>query len=89
MSVTGPALDPPGPESDHLLAGYRDSRAHQQLFQVRDDGSTPRQAGTTGYDEFMDVGGEVRGAWRELGDLLTERGPEGLTRLREVVRSQA
>lgn len=87
MSVTGPVLDPPGPDSDRLLAGYRDSRAHQQLFQVREDGSTPRQAGTTGFDEFMDADGEVRPDWRVLGDLLAERGPQGLAQLREVVRS--
>ncbi len=87
MPVTGPALKPPGPDPDHLLAAYRDSRAHQQLFPVPDNGPAQRQAETTGYDEFMDAGGEVRPAWRELADVFTERGHEGLTRLRDVVRS--
>ena len=87
MPVTGPALKPPGPDPDRLLAAYRDSRAHQQLFPVPDNGPAQRQAETTGYDEFMDAGGEVRPAWRELADVFTERGHEGLTRLRDVVRS--
>lgn len=39
-----------------------------------------------GYDEFVDTAGEIRPAWRELAELLTERGPDGLVRLREVVR---
>lgn len=87
MPVTGPAPEPRDPDPDRLLVGYRDSRAHQRLYEVRDAGPAPRVVGTTGYDEFMDAGGEVRPAWRELADLCTERGREGLTRLREVVRS--
>lgn len=91
-ATTGPVLDPPGPDPDHLLAGYRTSSAQEPLFDLRDefdlrdDAGGPRPAGSTGYDEFIDAAGEVRPAWRELGDLLTERGRDGLDRLREVVR---
>ena len=44
------------------------------------------QAGAD-YDEFVDGSGEVRPAWRELGNLIAERGPDGLARLGEVVRT--
>ncbi len=87
MPVTGPVLEPPRPDPDHLLAGYRNSRVHQQLLEVHDDGPVPIEAGTTGYDEFVDSDGKIRPTWSELGDLLIERGREGLTRLREVVRT--
>lgn len=61
-----------------LVAGYQAARAQEALFDPR---------GTTGYDEFVDGSGEVRPAWRELGDLIGERGSDGLARLGDVVRT--
>ena len=40
----------------------------------------------TGYDELVDGSGEIRAGWRELVDLIGERGRDGLDRLCEVVR---
>ena len=40
----------------------------------------------TGYDELVEASGEIRAGWRELADLIGERGRDGLDRLREVVR---
>ena len=71
--------------SDRLLDDYRSARAQQVLFDVRGGSPGLGAFGATGYDEFIESSGEVRPAWRELGDLLGERGPEGLGRLREVV----
>lgn len=43
--------------------------------------------GAGGYDEYLDPAGKVRPAWREVADCLRERGPDGLDRLRGVVRT--
>lgn len=71
--------------SDRLVDDYRSARAQQVLFDVRGGSPGLGPFGATGYDEFIESSGAVRPAWRELGDLLGERGPEGLGRLREVV----
>lgn len=69
---------------DRLLAGYRTARAQEALFDLRDSGS--RGPGG-GYDEFVDVEGNVRPEWDELADAISERGRPGLDRLRSVVHS--
>ena len=43
-------------------------------------------AAETGYDELVEASGEIRAGWRDLVDLIGERGRDGLDRLREVVR---
>ena len=68
-----------GHDPDRLLAGYRDARAQQALFEVR--GSN-----RTGYDEFVDAAGNVRDAWRDVAAVLGERGRAGLDQLRGEVR---
>lgn len=68
-----------GPDPDRLLAGYREARAQQALFEVRG----PVRAG---YDEFVDAAGNVREAWHDLADVLGERGRSGLDRMRTDVR---
>jgi uncharacterized circularly permuted ATP-grasp superfamily protein/uncharacterized alpha-E superfamily protein len=70
--------------ADPLLAGYRDARAQQALFPVRED---VRSGSRTSYDEFVDAAGEVRETWRDVADVLGERGRAGLDRLRTDVRS--
>lgn len=84
LSMTGPDLGSHDP--DRLLEGYRVARAQETLFDVR--GSVPAAGafGTTGFDEFIDAAGEVRPAWRELADLVGERGRDGMDRLRDVLR---
>ena len=74
-----------GSDPDMLLNGYRAARAQEALFDVRGDGPATPAFGSTGYDEFIDASGEVRPAWCDLADLLGERGPEGMSRLREVL----
>ncbi|BBY29627.1 circularly permuted type 2 ATP-grasp protein [Mycolicibacterium sediminis] len=64
---------------DDVLARYRHARAQSGLFDVRD-------GPVAGYDEFVDEAGDVRPAWRELADCVTERGLGGLDRLRSTVR---
>lgn len=66
---------------DGVLEKYRRTRLQRALFDVR--GS---QAGTA-YDEFVDTAGEVRPAWRELAECVSERGRSGLDRLREQVNA--
>lgn len=67
-------------DADGVLAGYRRTRAQQALFDVRGSGAG------SGYDEFVDVAGNVRPAWRELAECVGERGRGGLDRLRAEVR---
>jgi uncharacterized circularly permuted ATP-grasp superfamily protein/uncharacterized alpha-E superfamily protein len=73
-------------DPDRLLEGYRAARAQETLFDVR--GSVPAAGafGSTGFDEFIDAAGEVRPAWRELADLVGDRGRDGMDRLRDVLR---
>ncbi|AQA06822.1 hypothetical protein BVC93_28920 [Mycobacterium sp. MS1601] len=66
-------------DPDSLLAGYRDARAQQLLFDVRGGSGT-------GYDEFVDPAGNVRESWRDLAEVLGDRGRAGLDRLRNEVR---
>ena len=84
LSITGADLGSHDP--DRLLQGYRAARAQETLFDVR--GSVPAAGafGSTGFDEFIDAAGEVRPAWRELADLVGERGRHGMDRLRDVLR---
>lgn len=92
LSVTGSDLGAAGHDPDRLLAGYRAGRAQATLFdarggiELRDGGPAPAAFGSTGYDELIEADGEVRAAWRELGDLIGERGRDGLDRLHEVLR---
>ena len=64
--------------TDDVLVGYRAARAQQALFDVRG------MAGS-GYDEFVDAGGAVRPAWRELAECVADRGRDGLDQLRAIV----
>lgn len=70
--LVGAPYDP-----DQLLAGYRDAWAQEPLFDVRGGGS-----GSAAYDEFVDAAGNVRPGWRELAEIVGERGRAGLDRLR-------
>ncbi len=83
LSITGSDLGSHDP--DRLLQGYRAARAQETLFDV--GGSVPVAGafGSTGFDEFIDAAGEVRPAWRELADLVGERGRQGMDRLRDVL----
>jgi uncharacterized circularly permuted ATP-grasp superfamily protein/uncharacterized alpha-E superfamily protein len=85
-----PSLPAPGPElagpvqaagrdPDRLLTGYRAGRAQAALFDLRGGAGT-------GYDEFVDVAGNVRPSWAELAEIIGKRGRAGLDRLRGVVR---
>ncbi|TAM69167.1 circularly permuted type 2 ATP-grasp protein [Mycobacterium sp.] len=65
-------------DADRLLAGYRAARAQEALFDLR-------RGPASGYDEFVDRGGNVRPAWAEVADAIAERGRAGLDRLRSVV----
>ncbi|MGI9124855.1 MAG: circularly permuted type 2 ATP-grasp protein, partial [Mycobacterium sp.] len=40
---------------------------------------------SAGYDEFVDPEGHIRPAWQELGNLLAQRGRDGMDRLRGVL----
>ena len=75
MSLPLPVSDP-----DRLIDGYRGARAQQTLFDTRGGLSA-------GYDEFVDAAGNIRPAWRELADIVRERGRAGLGRMRERVRT--
>ena len=89
LSAAGADLSRPSHDPDRLLAGYRAARAQETLFDVRGGAAGPAPAGVfggTGYDEFVDAGGNVRPSWQELADLIGERGRNGLERLRGVVR---
>ncbi|KGI68028.1 circularly permuted type 2 ATP-grasp protein [Mycolicibacterium rufum] len=68
---------------DDPLVPYETMRAQQALFEVRAAGGAP----TTGYDEFVDAAGRVRPAWQELAACVSERGRDGLDRLRALVRT--
>lgn len=87
LSAAGADVSRPSHDPDRLLAGYRAARTQETLFDVRGGGSGPLVFGGTGYDEFVDPGGNVRPSWQELADLIGERGRNGLERLRGVVRS--
>jgi uncharacterized circularly permuted ATP-grasp superfamily protein len=50
------------------------------LFDARSGGS-----GSAAYDEFVDTAGNVRPGWRELAEIVGERGRAGLDRLRVTV----
>jgi uncharacterized circularly permuted ATP-grasp superfamily protein/uncharacterized alpha-E superfamily protein len=65
-------------DPDRLLAGYRAAQTQEALFELR--GRTD-----TGYDEFVDESGQIRPAWAELADAISERGGAGLDRLRTTV----
>ncbi|KUI17305.1 hypothetical protein AU193_03175 [Mycobacterium sp. GA-1285] len=71
-----PAPDVP----DDLLGRYRTARSQQALFDVRPGAGS-------GYDEFVDAAGDIRPAWEELAQCVTERSRTGLAQLRDVVRS--
>jgi uncharacterized circularly permuted ATP-grasp superfamily protein/uncharacterized alpha-E superfamily protein len=75
-----------GTDPDRLLEGYRAARAQEPLFDLRISGPPVRAFGATGYDEFIDGAGDVRPAWREVADLVGERGRDGMERLNEVLR---
>ena len=68
---------------DDPLVPYETMRAQQALFEVRAADGAP----TTGYDEFVDAAGRVRPAWQELAACVSERGRDGLDRLRALVRT--
>ena len=92
LSAAGAEVSRPSHDPDRLLAGYRAARTQETLFDLRGGAGPPSPAvsgafGGTGYDEFVDSGGNVRPAWQELADLIGERGRNGLERLRGVVRS--
>ncbi len=87
LSAAGADVSRPSHDPDRLLAGYRAARTQETLFDLRGGGSGPLVFGGTGYDEFVDAGGNVRPSWQELADLIGERGRNGLERLRGVVRS--
>lgn len=72
------ATSSPRYDVDRLLAGYRAARAQEALFDLRNGPGI-------GYDEFVDATGNVRPAWNELADAISERGRFGLDRLRSVV----
>ncbi|MDF2825006.1 MAG: hypothetical protein K0R68_2414, partial [Mycobacterium sp.] len=78
-SGTPHARDTVGADPDRLLDGYRDAQAQQPLFEVRGHPHTR-------YDEFVDAAGNVRDTWRDLADVLGERGRAGLDRMRTEVR---
>ena len=84
LSTTGADLGSHDP--DRLLQGYRAARAQETLFDVRGSVPAADAFGSTGFDEFVDAAGEVRPAWRELADLVGERGRDGMDRLRDVLR---
>ncbi|CAN5645175.1 circularly permuted type 2 ATP-grasp protein [soil metagenome] len=81
----GPA-ETTGHDPDRLLAGYRAARAQQTLFDLREGRGGSPSAAASPYDEFIDAAGNVRESWRELADVLGERGRAGLDRLRTDVR---
>ncbi len=80
------SLDVSSHDPDRLLQDYCAARAQETLFDVRAGAPSTGAAGCTGYDEFTDRSGEVRPAWRELADLVGERGRAGMDRLRDVLR---
>lgn len=83
-STTGADLGCHDP--DRLLEGYRAARAQETLFDVRGRVPAAGAFGSTSFDEFVNATGEVRSAWRELADLVGERGRDGMDRLRDVLR---
>ncbi len=86
MSLTVTGADLGSHDPDRLLEGYRAARAQETLFDVRGSVPAARAFGATGFDEFVNAAGEVRPAWRELADLVGDRGREGMDRLRDVLR---
>ena len=90
LSTTGTGLSGAGYDPLHLLDLYRTAGEHRRLTGDRTSGPTalcgPSAFGCTGYDELIDADGNVRPAWRELAELLDERGEAGLDRLRELLR---
>lgn len=75
MVLRTPSSNEPIDVVDALTA-YRGDRAQKALFELREGG----------YDEFVDDAGDIRPAWRELADCLTDRGRAGLNQLRGAVR---
>ena len=80
------SIDLSSHDPDRLLRDYCAARAQETLFELRGGAPSTGAAGCTGYDEFTDRSGEVRPAWRELADLVGERGRDGMDRLRAVLR---
>ncbi|WP_029116951.1 circularly permuted type 2 ATP-grasp protein [Mycobacterium sp. URHB0044] len=81
LRASGSPEPPPAVgDADDVLAGYRSARAQEALFDVRGGAAT-------GYDEFVDAGGNIRPAWQDLAECVSERGRGGLDRLRSAVRS--
>lgn len=66
---------------DGVLEEYRRTRLQRALFDVRGSQTA------TAYDELVDTAGEVRPAWRELAECVSERGRSGLDRLRDRVNA--
>ena len=81
-SASEPETGIPGAptRASDVLAAYRARRVQQPLFDVRDTAGT-------GYDEFIDVAGDIRSGWQELAECIAERGRGGLDRLRSTVRN--
>jgi uncharacterized circularly permuted ATP-grasp superfamily protein/uncharacterized alpha-E superfamily protein len=79
----GGAFDEAAPvdDMDGVLEEYRRVRLQRALFEIRG-----ARTGTA-YDEFVDTAGDVRPAWRELAECVSDRGRSGLDRLREQVRA--
>jgi uncharacterized circularly permuted ATP-grasp superfamily protein len=79
---SAPAVRLPGGtyDPDRLLAGYPAARTQEPLFDVAGG-----RAGFAAYDEFVDAAGNVRPGWRELAEIVGERGHAGLDRLRANV----
>ncbi len=80
-------LGQPVHDPDQLLGGYRAARAQGTLFELRGSRPAPAVSGLTGYDEFLDETGEIRPVWREMGDLIGQRGRAGLDQMRSMVGS--
>ncbi len=80
------SIDLSSHDPDRLLRDYCAARAQETLFELRGGAPSTGAAGCTGYDEFTDRSGELRPAWRELADLVGERGRDGMDRLRAVLR---
>lgn len=67
------------PATEDVLTGYKSARAQRALFDVRGGAGS-------GYDEFVDEAGDVRPAWADVAECITERGRGGLAVLRTTVR---
>ena len=81
-SVAGSDLGQPAADPDNLVGDYRAARGYRTGLNSAGNSPAP---GRVGYDEFVDSGGEIRPSWRELGDLIGERGRAGLEQMRSMV----